>query len=144
MLSCSVVSNSLRPRGLQPARLLCPWDSPGKNTGVGCHALLQRIVPTQGSNSHLLHWQGDSLPLSYLGGLCVFDTQGLIKLIILQLHLEWNWLFLKTICGAPCICAKAVVSTIAPRPSVQMSTKWTGEMKRWRSHQNSSGLGHPW
>ena len=27
----------LRPHGLQPARLLCPWDSPGKNTGVGCH-----------------------------------------------------------------------------------------------------------
>ena len=34
----SVMSDSLRPRGLQPARLLCPWDSPGKNTGVGCHA----------------------------------------------------------------------------------------------------------
>ena len=34
-----VVSNSLRPRGLQPARLLCPWESPGKNTGVGCHFL---------------------------------------------------------------------------------------------------------
>ena len=37
-------------RGLQPARLLCPWDSPGQNTGVGCHALLQGILPTQGSN----------------------------------------------------------------------------------------------
>ena len=52
-------------------------------------------VPTQGSNSRLLHWLADSLPLSYLGGLCVFDTQGLIKLIILQLHLELNWLFKK-------------------------------------------------
>ena len=40
VLSCSVMSNSLRPRGLQPNRLLCPWDSPGKSTGVGCHALL--------------------------------------------------------------------------------------------------------
>ena len=38
----SVLSNSLRPNGLQPARLLCPWGSPGKDTGVGCHALLQR------------------------------------------------------------------------------------------------------
>ena len=37
----SVVSDSLRPHGLQPTRLLCPWDSPGKNTGVGCHFLLQ-------------------------------------------------------------------------------------------------------
>ena len=36
-VSCSVVSDSLRLHGLQPARLLCPWDSPGKNTGVGCH-----------------------------------------------------------------------------------------------------------
>ena len=44
----------LRPHGLQPARLLCPWDSPGRNAGVGCHALLQEIFPTQGSNLHLL------------------------------------------------------------------------------------------
>ena len=37
-------------------QLLCPWDSPGKNTGVGCHALLQRIFPTQGSKPHLLRF----------------------------------------------------------------------------------------
>ena len=37
----SVVSDSLRPHGLQPTRLLRPWNSPGKNTGVGCHFLLQ-------------------------------------------------------------------------------------------------------
>ena len=36
---------TLRPYGLLPARLLCPWDSPGKNTGVGCHALLQGNLP---------------------------------------------------------------------------------------------------
>ena len=44
--------------------------SPGKNTGVGCHFLLQGIFLTQGSNSYLrwlLHWQVDSLPLHYLG-----------------------------------------------------------------------------
>ena len=40
------MSDSLRPHGLQPSRLLCPWDSPGTNSGVGCHALLQRIFPT--------------------------------------------------------------------------------------------------
>ena len=45
---------SLPRCGLQPARLLCPWDSPGKNTGVGCHALLQRLFPTQGLNQRLL------------------------------------------------------------------------------------------
>ena len=36
-----VVSDSLWPHGLQPTRLLCPWNSPGKNMGVGCHFLLQ-------------------------------------------------------------------------------------------------------
>ena len=39
-LSCSVVSDSLQPHGLEPTRLLCPWDFPGENTGVGCHFLL--------------------------------------------------------------------------------------------------------
>ena len=58
---------ALRPRGLQPARLLCPWDSPGKNTGVGCQALLQGIFPTQGSKLRLLHWQVGSLAPSHLG-----------------------------------------------------------------------------
>ena len=46
----SVMSNSLRPYRLWPTSLLCPWDSPGKNTGVGCQALLQKILPIQGSN----------------------------------------------------------------------------------------------
>ena len=55
VFSCLVVSDSLRPHELQPARLLCPWDSPGKNTGVGCHALLQGIFPIQGLNLGLLH-----------------------------------------------------------------------------------------
>ena len=39
--------DSLRPHGLQPTRLLCPWDFPSKDTGVGCHFLLQGIFPTQ-------------------------------------------------------------------------------------------------
>ena len=46
----SVISDSLWLHGLQPARLLCPWNSPGKNTGVGSCSLLQVIFPTQGSN----------------------------------------------------------------------------------------------
>ena len=45
---------TLQLHGLQPTRLLCPWDSPGKNTGVGCHALLWGIFLTQGLNLHLL------------------------------------------------------------------------------------------
>ena len=50
-INCSAVSNSLRPHRLWPAKLLCPWDCPGKNSGVGCHALLQGIFLTQGLNS---------------------------------------------------------------------------------------------
>ena len=45
----------LWPNGLYPTRLLCPWDFLGKNTGVGCHFLLQEIFPTQGSNLGLPH-----------------------------------------------------------------------------------------
>ena len=63
------MSNSVTPwtvaHGLEPTRLLCPWDFPGKNAGVGCHFLLQGIVSAQGSNPCLLHWQVGSLPLSY-------------------------------------------------------------------------------
>ena len=57
------MSTSVQPHGLQPARLLRPWDSPGKNPGVGCHFLLQGVFLAQGLNPGLLHWQADSLPL---------------------------------------------------------------------------------
>ena len=53
--SCSVVSDSVWPQGMQPSRLLCPWDSPSKNTGGGCHSLLHGISQTQRSNLSLLH-----------------------------------------------------------------------------------------
>ena len=54
-VSCLVMSDSLWSHGLQPTRLLCPWDFSGKNTGVGSHSLLQGIFPTQGLNLGLLH-----------------------------------------------------------------------------------------
>ena len=50
------MSSSLRPYGLQPTRLPWPWDSPGKNTGVGCHALFQGIFLTQGWNPSPMDW----------------------------------------------------------------------------------------
>ena len=62
----SVVSGSVTPWTVA-ARLLCPWDSSGKNTGVCCHAILQGIFLTQVLNLcllHLLHWQEDFLPLA--------------------------------------------------------------------------------
>ena len=45
VFSCSVMSDSLWPYGLQPASLLCPWDFPGKSTGMSCHFLFQGIFP---------------------------------------------------------------------------------------------------
>ena len=58
------LSDSL-PHGLWTARLLCPWNSPGKNTGVGSHFLLQGIFPTHRLNPRLLLEQADSLPLTH-------------------------------------------------------------------------------
>ena len=73
VLSRSVASNSLRPHGLQPARLLYPWGF--SRQGVGCHAFLQGTLPTQGLNpglpccrrilSHLSH-QGSPYFLQWL------------------------------------------------------------------------------
>ena len=63
--ACSVVSDSATPWKVahQPP---CPWNFPDQNTGAGCYSLLQGIFLTQRWNpslSHLLRWQGDSLPL---------------------------------------------------------------------------------
>ena len=63
----SVVSDSVRPHGLQPTRLLHLWDSPGKNNGVDCHFLLQGIFPTQGSNPGLPHCRQMLYRLSHQG-----------------------------------------------------------------------------
>ena len=56
---------TLHPHRLQPARLLHPWDSPGKNTGADCHSLLQRIFLTQGLNPGLQHYRQILYHLSY-------------------------------------------------------------------------------
>ena len=90
MLSCFNNIWLLWAHGPQPARLLYPWDSPGKNTGVGCHFLLQGIFPTQGLNLGLLcllHWQSSSLPLVPPGKL--------LALIVAKYHFKicfsmWN------------------------------------------------------
>ena len=62
--SCSVASNSLRPHGVYS-----PWNSPGKNTGVGSHSLLQGIFSTQGSNPGLPHCREILYQLSHQGSL---------------------------------------------------------------------------
>ena len=66
-VSSSVVFDSLQPHGLQPTRLLCPWNSPGMNTGMDCQSLLQGILPTQGTNLHLLYCRQILYHLSHQG-----------------------------------------------------------------------------
>ena len=65
--SCPTLCN---PMDFSPPGSSVHGDSPVKNTGVGCHSLLQGILPSQGSNPsllHLLHWQTGSLPLASPG-----------------------------------------------------------------------------
>ena len=75
--SLSVVSDSVRPHRQQPTRLLCPWDSPGQNTGVGCHFLLQcmkvksesevaQSCPTLCAVRFGQNWKPCAFPLSLL------------------------------------------------------------------------------
>ena len=64
---CAVLSRSVVSDSLQPSRLLCPWNSPGKKTRVGCHFLLQGIFPTQGSKPGLTHCRQILYQLSHQG-----------------------------------------------------------------------------
>ena len=70
--NCSVISNSLWPHGLQCVRLLCPWNSPGKNIGVGYPFPSPRIFPTHGSNPGILHCRQILYHLSCQGSPYVF------------------------------------------------------------------------
>ena len=101
-VSHSVVSDFFWPHGL--VRLLCPWNSPGKNTGVGCHSLLEGIFPTQGSNPGLLHCRQILYHLSYQGSpLYVYvqssifhNTQKIeaIQMFIKGLTDKWDMVYL--------------------------------------------------
>ena len=83
--SCSVVFNSSQPHGLSPARLLCPWNSPGKNTGVGCHSLLLGTFPTQGANCSLPHCRQILYHLSHQGSPDVSNISFYKHLLFLHL-----------------------------------------------------------
>ena len=77
--------------GLQPARLLCPWNSPGKNTGVGCHFLPQGISPprdrSQTAHTQMGHLQVDSLLTEQPGKPLVLVTQSCPNLCNLM---DWS------------------------------------------------------
>ena len=108
-VSHSLGSVSLQSHGLQPARLLCPWNSPSKNTGVGSHSLLQGIFLTQGSSLCLLHYRQILYCLSYQGSLQGLPQSGLLgkadQTFALkdQWPLSWNYSELLYICQTPCL-----------------------------------------
>ena len=80
----SVVFYSLWPHGLQPARLFCPWDSPGKNTAVGFHFLLHHIINTILSYMEIICKQEIILKHSFIK---VFDFSA-VRFLFIQL---WKW-----------------------------------------------------
>ena len=116
----SVVSNSVRPHRRQPTRLPCPWDSPGKNTGVGCHFLLQcmkvksesevsQLCPTlldpmdcslPGSSIHgifqarVLEWGAIAFPCTYLWKTGQFSlrvrTRQRCLFLLLLINTKWK------------------------------------------------------
>ena len=77
----------LRSHGWSPPGSFCPWDFPGKNTGVHFHFLLQGIFPTYGSTPHLLHWQAGSSPLV----LCAKGTQNEVNDSVSSWSFEFHW-----------------------------------------------------
>ena len=96
------------------SQAVCPWDFPGKNTGVGCHSLLQGIFLDQGSNPHLLHWQAGSLSLSHQGSLsdslaCFLSRFSCVRLcaalwtVILQAPLSIEFSGQEHWSGLPCL-----------------------------------------
>ena len=121
MLVCVLVIEScpaLRPHGLESSRILCPWDFSGRNTGVGCHFLLQETFPTQGLNPGLLYWQEGSLPLSYQGSpLKAYDPDNIIRQGT-QLSLMWKEKvdFLPEFCLSPSIICQRVIKPIKISP----------------------------
>ena len=92
----SVVPNSLRPHGLQPARLLYSWDFPGRDTGVVCHFLLQGIFPNQALNSGLLHCRQILYQLNYQGSPCTYGSSlNPLNSSLIQVLVVFVWSSLK-------------------------------------------------
>ena len=113
------MSDSLRPPGWLLTRLLGPWDSPGKNTGVGCHALLQGIFQTQGSNPGPLHWQADYLPSEPPG-----EPDSFMFLQNLQDSVQMRFCLQSSIPGAPPFsCSQGLEPSTAAHPPVRVTAE---------------------
>ena len=98
--SHSVMSDSSRPNGLQPTRLLHPWDFPGKSTGVGCHCLLGMFAYKVLSDPPSIYHFGDIIcqsPPTYLGSSgkqfnCNAGDRGASLATVHGITKSWTWL----------------------------------------------------
>ena len=82
------MSHSVRPHRGQPTRLRLPWDSPGKNTGVGRYFLLQGIFPSQGSNAGYPHCRQTLYHLSHQGSPTI--SQSNVNCITLKIYIDMS------------------------------------------------------
>ena len=92
-VSRSVLSPSRRPHGLKPTRFLCPWGSPGKNTGVGSHSPLQGIFLTKGLNLGLPHCRQILDHVSHQGIVSVLKPFGKFLFVCLFVCFQFLYCF---------------------------------------------------
>ena len=113
----------LRPHGLQPVRLLCPWGFPGKNTRVGCHFLFQGIFLTQELNLGLLHCKWILYQLSYEGSPKLTYKLGTFqKFIHLLLLLLLSHFSRVRLCAAP----QTAAHQASPSLGFSRQEHWSG------------------
>ena len=113
---------------MYPIRVLCPWNSPSKNIGVGCHFLLQGIFWTQRLNPHLLclwHWQVESLPLSHLRSHLKF-----LFYLVFFLLIQYLFVFLLS---------SSEPTTFPRLPGEVQEKKHTGQMRHGRAMGGGNG-----
>ena len=134
LLVYSVVSFSVVSNSLQPARLLCPWTSLGKNIGVGCHALLQEIFSTQGLNLGLPNCRQNLYRLSHQGSPRIYEPlearyTGESALI----HRLFTFSF--SVCVCVCVCVYVCVCVRMLSCAQLCMAPWT------MAHQTSLPMG---
>ena len=120
----------MQPHGLQPTRLLCPWDFPSKSTGVVCHFLLQGIFPTQGLNLHLLlgkwvlyHWVTREAPVLIITVLLLCHR---LLVTVSSSH------FFSTFLSSLTLCPICVLKSTW-HPPYHMRARSTTVTKKWNS-----------
>ena len=125
VFSHSVLSDSLQPHRLQPTRLLCPWDSPGKSSGVGCHFLFQGIFPTRGQNPCLLHWQAGFAWFFFFNHQGSPTSSHLPHFFLLLTIPQWNQLFSYLLCAFTLSLSKACDIIWSEKQSSRVDTGGT-------------------